>query len=267
MAAAQAAPRRIVSLNMCADQLLIALADKDQIAALSPYARDPELSFYARRAAAYPATSGKTEAVLKLHPDLIVAPPYGQQALLARFSPPGTAVVDVPPAESVEAIYANIGAVARAVGHPERGKAMIARMKRELAAVARDRPGHGRIAAYYQRRGYLTGTGTLWDGIMAQAGLVNLAARLNRPSLSRLPLEEIIKARPDFLFMDSSTATVSDRGSEMLHHPALAKAVPPNRRFYIGQALTVCGGPFYTIAVKRVSDLIFWADRAATLPD
>ena len=32
---AHAAPRRIVSLNVCADQYLIALADKGQIAALS----------------------------------------------------------------------------------------------------------------------------------------------------------------------------------------------------------------------------------------
>src|SRR3546814_5234381 len=43
-AAADAAPRRIESLNLCADQLLIALADRDQIAALTQFARDPTLS-------------------------------------------------------------------------------------------------------------------------------------------------------------------------------------------------------------------------------
>ena len=35
------APRRIVSFNLCADQLVVALADPEQIAGLSPYAADP----------------------------------------------------------------------------------------------------------------------------------------------------------------------------------------------------------------------------------
>ena len=50
---AHAAPRRIVSLNVCADQYLIALADKGQIAALSSNALDPELSAAADKARGY----------------------------------------------------------------------------------------------------------------------------------------------------------------------------------------------------------------------
>ena len=43
-AAETAAPRRVVSFNICADQLVVALADPAQIAGLSPYATDPTLS-------------------------------------------------------------------------------------------------------------------------------------------------------------------------------------------------------------------------------
>src|SRR5690606_39297055 len=60
-----AAPRRIVSINACADQLLLALADRQQILALTHYARDPNMSFYADRAQGLPTIRGDAEQVLK----------------------------------------------------------------------------------------------------------------------------------------------------------------------------------------------------------
>ena len=43
-------PRRVASFNVCADQLVIALADPDQIVGLSPYASDPAISVVAEKA-------------------------------------------------------------------------------------------------------------------------------------------------------------------------------------------------------------------------
>ncbi len=54
-AVAADAPRRVVSFNVCADQLVIALADPGQIVALSPYARDPAISVVAEKARALSA--------------------------------------------------------------------------------------------------------------------------------------------------------------------------------------------------------------------
>ena len=52
-AAETAAPRRVVSFNICADQLVVALADPAQIAGLSPHATDPTLSAVADEARAF----------------------------------------------------------------------------------------------------------------------------------------------------------------------------------------------------------------------
>src|SRR3546814_14550073 len=87
--------------------------------------------------------------------------------------------------------------------HPERGAALIARMEGELAGLPK--PGKGRVAAYYQRRGYMTGTGTLIDELMTRVGLVNLAGQLGKPPLSQLSLEEMVAAAPDFLIVASAT--------------------------------------------------------------
>ena len=61
-------PSRIVSINLCADELLVALADPEQIAALSPYATDPDLSFMAKEAAKFRHDAGTAETVVDIDP-------------------------------------------------------------------------------------------------------------------------------------------------------------------------------------------------------
>ena len=259
LGAASPAPRRIVSLNMCADQLLVALADPGQIAALTEWARDPHLSAVADRAQAFAFTHRSAEEVLALHPDLVIGAPARTKAVLAPLKAQGVRMVELPRGEGVAGIEQSITTVAAAIGHPARGTRLIARMRGDLARIG-TAPGRGRVAAYYQRQGYLTGTGTLVDDMMRRVGLVNLAGTLGRSALSKLSLEEMALARPAFLVMDSGTRAVADRGPAALHHPLLDAAVPVERRLYVPQALTVCGGPDYPRAVALLADQVRAAD-------
>ena len=72
-------PRRIVSLNLCTDQLLMLLAP-ERIAALSILATDPLLSVMAAEARRYPLVRGDAEEVLRFDPDLVVAAPFAARA-------------------------------------------------------------------------------------------------------------------------------------------------------------------------------------------
>ncbi len=240
-------PPQIVSINLCADQYLLALADRSQIAALTIYARDPGMSAAAARATDISATRASAEELLMLAPRLLLAAPY-QVAAKAKLLP-DTRIVAVPDANDEPAIEANIRTVAAAVGHPERGAAMIATLRASLPTVV---PGRGPIVAHYQRGGYLTGTGTLVDDLMRRAGLTNLATVLHRPPLSRLSLEAIIAAKPDYLLIETRHRAAGDRGAAMLDHPALARAFPAARRLTIDGAWTVCGGPAYPQAVAAL---------------
>lgn len=253
---AAARPQRIVSLNLCADQYLMALADPGQIAALTPYARDPQMSANARLAMRLPVARGHAEEVFALSPDLILASPFRQREALAVIDAGKVPVVEVPPAESYAEIVAQIRLVARAVGHIARGEALIRRMDADLAATPR--LASRRVAAYYQRRGYMTGTDTLVDELMGRVGLTNLAARLGTAALARVPIEQVVAARPDYLIVESSTDRVRDQGTEMLHHPALA-AIP---RLHLPQAWTVCGGPAYVTAARSLAAQIMRAEAA-----
>jgi iron complex transport system substrate-binding protein len=252
----RAVPHRIVSLNACADQYLIALADKDQIAALTQYARDTNLSFYADRARAYPTSQGQAEAVMALRPDLIIASPF-RRAEVREMLRGQVRILSFKPADSFDAIVEETRAVALAVGHPERGEALIASMRARVNAAGK-RP-LGGVAAHYQRGGYMTGPGTLMDDLMTRAGLVNLARRLRGGAIGQLSLEQIVYQRPDFLVLTDASNVGQDEGSLTLDHPALVAAVPAARRLHVPTAFTVCGGPSYPDALERLQAE---ADRA-----
>src|SRR5882724_11076727 len=68
-------PRRVVSFNVCADQLVVALADPAQVAGLSPYATDSTLSAVAAEARAYRRIQWHAESVVPLDPDLVLVGP------------------------------------------------------------------------------------------------------------------------------------------------------------------------------------------------
>jgi len=246
-AKAPAVPQRIVSINLCADQLVLALADRGQIAGLTKNATDVEMSGEAAKAAGIPLLSNSAEQILAIEPDLIIGMPASRSAALRALPEQSYPLLDLDTANTLGEIYTSIRQTAVAVGHPERGDALIARMQGELTGLPK--PGKGRVAAYYQRRGYMTGTGTLIDELMARVGLVNLAGKLGKPPLSQLSIEEMVAAEPDYLIVESATDKVTDQGSEMLHHPAL-KDIP---RISVPQAWTVCGSPAYTQAARSMA--------------
>ncbi len=116
------------------------------------------------------------------------------------------------------------------------------------------------MAANYQRGGILIGEGSLVDDLMTRAGLTNLARVLHRGAIGRMSLEEIVYAHPDYLILsDDDDGRGRDQGAQMLDHPALTRAVPPSHRLHLPSNLTVCGGPTYPEALRRLMEE---ADRA-----
>jgi iron complex transport system substrate-binding protein len=74
--AEEAKPARVVSINMCTDELLLRLADRDRIASVTWLSRDGRNANMAEVAATIPANHGLAEEVVSYHPDLVLAGVY-----------------------------------------------------------------------------------------------------------------------------------------------------------------------------------------------
>jgi iron complex transport system substrate-binding protein len=237
--APSAAATRVVSLNLCTDQLLVLLAP-EQIAALSPLARDPALSFVARRAASLPIVRPSAEAVLRLHPDLILAGPYGAPTTVALLQSEGLAVHRITLPQTFAGIRAQTVGLATLLGVPQRGAALIRAMNATLAAIRR--PSRRVTAIAWEPHGFADGPATLTGAVLRAAGLTNLSDG------HRLGVEAVMRIRPDLLVVQQAPDFPS-LATDLLHSPVLAsiprRALPP--------ALTLCAGPFTAQAVAMLA--------------
>jgi iron complex transport system substrate-binding protein len=66
-------PQRIVSIGLCTDQLLLMLADRGQIASLSVWAKDANMSYMIDSVGDIPLNNASIEEVVRLQPDLVLA--------------------------------------------------------------------------------------------------------------------------------------------------------------------------------------------------
>ncbi len=246
-------PKRIVSLNMCADQLLLALADPDQIAALSRYARDPRLNALAAAAAPYPAAPPAAEAVLMLTPDLVLAGGFTPPATRDLLAGQGVRLVDVGSVETLPAAREQIRTVAALVGHPDRGEALVEQIDTTLSAAEAAVHGDGRTALYLQRRGFVSGTRTLIGDLLARLGFRSAADRFDVASVGAVSLERLVASPPDVLIVGARDRVAEDQGTALLAHPALARVTRPETVVEFPEVLSICAGPVLPSAITTLA--------------
>lgn len=233
--AAHAEPRRIVSLDYCADQFVLALADRDQIAALSRGALRDD-SYFRARAAGIRQTRGTLEEVLALRPDLVIrnwGGPWDAAEVYARFGVPVLQVGDTP---NFAAARADLIDAAQTLGHPERG----ARLVRDLDTRLERLSPHasGAPVMYLSGGGAVAGQGTMMDAMITAAGGRNVRTEA---SWQVLPLERLIETPPALIalgFFDSGRDRVNAWSPS--RHPALRRALANARTVSLPPATISC---------------------------
>ncbi len=241
-APAFAAGPRIASINLCTDQLLIRLADPQQIVGLSQFSRDPRQSFAADDALRYRILSGGAEDILLLKPDIVVAGLFDRRSTREFLKQHGLHLAEFAVPRNLDEVKAQIREMGEIVQHADRAAAEIARID---AAVARAR--QAVAGAHYRvlplsRRGWVSGGDSLVNSLLAETGLFNAAANLAVGIGAYVSLEAIVSLRPDFILVSEAGDRAEDDGRAFVLHPALERFYPPEKRIVIPERLTVCGG-------------------------
>jgi iron complex transport system substrate-binding protein len=245
--------RRIVSLNLCADELVLRLADRDNIASVTWLSRDPGSSNVAALAAQVPVNHGLAEEVIALAPDLVVAGQHTGRSAVALLRRTGFPLIELAVPRSLDDVRGHIRMVAGAIGEPERGDRMIADMDDRLAAFARAAPATRRRALVLNPNSFTAGSGSLADKIIAAAGLDNLAPALGVDHYGRVPLEAVVTAHPDVLILDARRDGPPSWATDLLRHPVLAGLPGDTRMVVLPSRLWTCGGPAVIEAVARLA--------------
>ena len=244
------APRRIVSLDYCADQYVLKFADREDILALSPDA-GKRFSYMRAAAEGIPTVRPRTADVLALQPDLVVRTYGGGHDIADFMKEPGVPVVQIGFPQSIAEVRDEVLRVGTELGKPDEAEQLVADMDRRLKALA-ERSGPQREVLYMTPAGVTAGEGTLVHELFVAAGLRNFQ---NRPGWNPLPLERLAYDRPDVIaaaFFESKTNHV-DNWSAARHPVARAQllelpVVP------LEGAWTSCGGWFLIDAVEALAE-------------
>lgn len=240
------APSRVVSMNLCTDQLAMLLAAPGQLISVSRIALDPASSAMSEEALTYPINSGRAEEIFALSPDLVLGGAFTDPFAVQLLSDLGMEVVQFPIVTQLSEISGVVRRMGEVLGREAAAEMLALEVEARLEAVALDPVERALEAAFFYANGYSLGSGTLSHDIVSKAGFLNLAERLGRQGGGHLALEELILNRPDVLISGQPYPAAS-RSEEILTHPAL-DGIP---RVASGPEW-VCGTPLTLDALEKM---------------
>jgi len=243
--AAEAAPKRVASLNLCTDELLLMLAAPHQIVSVTHLAQRQAETPLWRQGLRYRRNDGSLLSVAGLKPDLVLTMGGGARDRVRITESLGFRVIDVPYPQRLADIEASITQVAAALGRQAEGKKLldqILSLRRLASRNAMDTiwlGGGGRSVAA--------------DGLAAE--WMRLAGfRQRRLQGDRVSLEQLLVSPPTVLLRSDYRQGQYSGEQRWLSHP-LAKGAGKSRTIVTDGRRWTCMGPLMvteTFRLRRV---------------
>lgn len=237
-----AAPARVASLNLCSDELALALAAPGQLVSVSRLGADARETPLAGRAAGLHRNRGRVTDVIGLAPDLVLAS-GGDPAAAATARRLGIRAVELPQPQTIADIEANIRTVATALGRQPQGSALIAAMRRDLGPL----PAASTPALLVAGGGFVAGNDGLSARLLRHAGLAEQATPRGRVSIEGLLLRP-----PRVLVISRYHPGEASANAAWLDHPALRRLPAYVRRLETDGRRWTCLGPGIAPEIARL---------------
>lgn len=259
---AQTRPQRIVSMNLCTDELLMRLVDPSRIASITYLSQQPVnaslgLGHITSR---LKINHGLAEEVLMQKPDLVLAGSFSATAATAMLRRLGLTIVTFEPENTFDDMRANIRKMGAAVGEPERAEEVIAEFDTRLAALqAQIPPGELPIFADIGVNNYVAGSDTMYAYVVRAGGYRTLGEALGFSGYRNVSLEQLLRIKPALISTSTPWTNPPSISTMALRHPALLDLVSHTPQITIPERYTTCGAP----SVLGAVELLVEARKAA----
>jgi iron complex transport system substrate-binding protein len=247
-------PRRVVTVNLCLDQLALRLAAPGQLVGVSYLARDPRTSVLADRAREIPTVRATAESILDLRPDLVVFDSIAHVNVKRLVRAAGVAILELPWASSLEEAETLIARMADALGRGEQGRELISAMRERQRRLEWSGPPTA-TAAVLQANLRTTGKGSLMDEMLRLTGYRNLAAELGIAAYRRFSLEAVLAGQPNLVILDRESNTNPARATSFVDHPAIQTLAQHARILSLPIRYSVCAGPENLDAMQKLREV------------
>ena len=235
-------PQRVVTVNLCLDQLALRLAAPAQPVGISYLSLDARISAMVDPARAIAPVRATVESILTLRPDLVIFDATAHAVVKRLVRGAGVAILELPWAASLEDAETLIVQIAGALGRDAEGQALIGEMREQRRRLTWQGPPTATAAVLQANRG-TSGKGSLMDELLRLSGYRNLAAELGIGAYGRLPLEAVLAGQPDLLVLDGKANAHPSRATEFVDHRALESLAGRTRLVSVPIRYSICAGP------------------------
>jgi iron complex transport system substrate-binding protein len=245
-------PKRVVSLNVCTDQLAILLAQPGQLHSVSFLAADPKSSVLFEEASHYQLNHGRAEEVFLMRPDLVLAGTFTTRTTVTMLRRLGFQVEEFAPESSIDEVKTNITRMGELLGTQSKAVELNGEIDARISKLAKMKSPEP-VAAFYYSNSYTAGSGTIIADIARLAGLRNLAEERGLYGTAYLSLEQLITSKPDLIIANEVHETSPALAQQNFKHPAFRSLLADTPRLSIDGRLTACGGPLTMRAVEQLN--------------
>ena len=251
MVSAGPKPTRIVSINLCTDQLLLQLVEHNRIASVTYLAAAPTISYSANRAIGLVKNYGLAEEVIELRPDLILAGAFTSRPTTSLLKKLGYRVIEFEMAGSFETLRQNIIKAGEVLHEEKKAGRLVTQFDRTLGKLTPN----GRLVSAIILQPNAAGVGnvSLLDDIFRAASLTSISLGQGILGIGWLTLDQVIWAQPELIISDVDPSWPSLGHFAMRHPPYRAILDKQGRvplRVTLPANLWNCGGPQVAKAVS-----------------
>jgi len=220
-AAEAAAPRRVASLNLTADEVLLEILPPGRLVAVTRFADEPGTSNIVGRVPARVARFPRAdlEQLVALSADLVIVSQFTSADVLRQIERSGIRWHRLEGLESLAGFRESILSLGRVVGEETAARALVARYDARLAELARRLEGAKRPRVLYWANPYTAGARSAIGAIMEGAGAENVGRTLGIEGIAPLGGERAFLANPDVVLIASSFESLES----LRQHPLLGK--------------------------------------------
>ena len=257
-------PERIVSLTLGTDEMLLSLVESGRIQALSgKIAEDEGISNVAAEAKSFRKAENNIETIISLQPDLVFAASWMKKEQIQQLRDARIQVYLYGTATNLDEQKKVILEIARLVGEPAKGQAVVADMDKTLQRVADKvkgiQPENRLTVLDYNSFGSTKGKGTGFDDIAQRAGLINVAAQAGLTGYPKISKEKIVELNPDVIVLPSwsydKKQDPTNLAADLKKDQSLAtvKAIKNNRVFMLPDKHMVSVSQYMALGVEDLA--------------
>jgi iron complex transport system substrate-binding protein len=214
-------PKRVASLNLTADEVLVEILPPERLVGVTAFADEKGTSNVVGRVPASVTRFPKAdlERLLSLKPDLVVVSEYTDADFQRLLETSGLRVHRMSGLRSLAGFGAAILDLGRAVGEESAARALVARYEARLQDLARRLQGAPRPRVLYWAGGMTAGGDTAIGALIEGAGARNAGAELGLTGIVPVGAERAFVADPDYLLVGEGW----ESAQALRAHPLLSK--------------------------------------------